>query len=128
MDHVSSCSIGSCHRHGRCMYTPCRSAAPERREDWRSSELAAVRTFDQRQDATAEWMGYPDAAAMNRDHDTLHAELCRWLGVTSHSMRLASGATLTPEESTLAALEEDAVLHLQRFMRHSGSRLLGDDR
>jgi hypothetical protein len=27
-ERVAACSIGSCHRHQKCMYTPCRTAAP----------------------------------------------------------------------------------------------------
>jgi hypothetical protein len=80
-----------------------------------------VSDFDRHQAATARWMGYPNAAAMNRDHDALHRALCAWLGVTSHAIRDAAGVPLTREEATLAALEEDAVLHVQRFMRHAGA-------
>lgn len=63
-------------------------------------------------------MGYtgPDAAdRMNAEHDPLHAALCRWLGLTSQSLRIAAGEALTPAEHKLAAYEEDAVLHVQRF-------------
>ena len=71
--------------------------------------------FDAHQAETAAWMGYPDAAAMNAAHDPLHRALCGWLGVTSHSMLCAGGE---PHDATLAAMEEDAVLHTQRLIAH----------
>ena len=74
--------------------------------------------FAERQAATARWMGYPDADAMNAAHDPLHRALCRWLGIPSHSLRNAAGE---PHDAALAALEEDAVLHVQRFMAHAGA-------
>ena len=80
-------------------------------------------SFEQHQAATARWMGYPDAAGMNADHDDLHRALCRWLGVTSHAMRIAAGESLSREDHTLANLEEDAVMYLQKFMRHAGAKV-----
>lgn len=72
---------------------------------------------------TAAWMGYPAGlvgiAALDRDHDPLHQRLCEWLGVRSHSMRDAAGEPLTHDERTLAAIEEDAVLNVQRFIQHA---------
>lgn len=70
---------------------------------------------DEQQAATARWMGYPDATAMNAHHDPLHDALCRWLGVPSHSLRCADGE---PHDGALAAIEEDAVLYLQRLIAH----------
>lgn len=67
------------------------------------------------QAATARWMGYPDAAAMNAAHDATHAALCGWLGVPSHSLACAQGED---HDARLAAIEEDAVLYLQRLMAH----------
>ncbi|MGV0964185.1 MAG: hypothetical protein ACOYBT_09875 [Polynucleobacter sp.] len=52
---------------------------------------------------------------MNREHDPLHRALCGWLGVRSHSMADAAGEPFDP---ALSALEETAVLHVQRFMAH----------
>lgn len=78
--------------------------------------------FDAQQAATARWMGYPDAAAMNRDHDPLHEALCRWLGIPSHAMLAARGEA---HDGALAAMEEDAVLHLQRFMVNAGAGVPG---
>jgi hypothetical protein len=69
-------------------------------------------------DALAEWMGCDSAAAMDEYHDWTHDCLCRDFGVTSHSLRLAKGETLTPDEQTLAKLEEAAVLHVQRWLAH----------
>ncbi len=76
--------------------------------------------FAARQAATARWMGYPDAAAMNREHDRTHAALCAWVGVPSHSLACARGE---PHDERLAGIEEDAVLHLQRFLAHAGVRV-----
>ncbi len=59
----------------------------------------------------------PDATAMNRDHDPLHRALCAWPGIPSHAMLDAAGE---PHDATLAALEEDAVLHCQRLIAHHG--------
>jgi hypothetical protein len=73
--------------------------------------------FDQHQATTAEWMGYPDAAAMNAVHDALHCALCDWLGIKSHSMADAAGEPFDPK---LSAVEESAVLHVQRLMAHHG--------
>lgn len=78
--------------------------------------------FATHQRETAALLGYgDDVDAMNADHDPLHRALCRWLGVTSHAMRDAAGEQMTPEEHTLAALEEDAVLKVQKFMRACGA-------
>jgi len=74
-----------------------------------------VTDFDAKQEATALWMGYPDVAAMNRDHDAAHAWLCDSLGVPSHSLACAKGE---PYDALLATVEEEAVLHLQRLMAH----------
>jgi hypothetical protein len=41
------------------------------------------------QDATARWMGYPDADAMNADHGSTHMLLTAWLGIPSHSLMCA---------------------------------------
>lgn len=74
-------------------------------------------TLAAQQAATARWMGYPDAEAMNAAHDATHAALCRWLGVLSHSLMCARGES---HDGKLAAIEEDAVLYLQRLMAHHG--------
>jgi hypothetical protein len=70
---------------------------------------------------TARRLGYgDDIAAMDRDHDPLHRAVCAWLGVPSHSLRVAAGEQLTPEEQRLAWIEESAVLELQCLMRNHG--------
>jgi hypothetical protein len=74
-------------------------------------------SHDAQQAATARWMGYPDAEAMNAQHDPLHHAVCEWLGVPSHSMLCAHGQD---HNAKLAAIEEDAVLHLQRLLAHHG--------
>jgi hypothetical protein len=69
--------------------------------------------------AMAERLGYgQDVAAMTRHHDALHSMLCCMLGMTaSHSLMLVAGCE---SDATLAALEEDAVLAVQRFARAAG--------
>lgn len=72
---------------------------------------------------TAAWMGYPAGLAgiaeMDRDHDPLHQRLCDWLGIRSTSMMIARGEPVTGAEQRLAGYEEDAVLHLQRFIQRA---------
>jgi hypothetical protein len=65
----------------------------------------------------AAWMKYPTADAMDADHDRLHELLCNLLAVESHSMRKARGEALTQDEEDLAACEEAAVLHVQRWLQ-----------
>lgn len=77
--------------------------------------------FEAHQAAMARWMGYPDSEAMNAEHDELHAALARWLDAPSYALREASGDALTREERALASMEEDAVLHLQRYIRHANA-------
>lgn len=68
---------------------------------------------------TAAWMGYgDDVDAMNAAHDPLHASLCAWAGVDSVSLRIARGEAVTAAEQEIAWREEDAVLHVQRWLRH----------
>lgn len=71
---------------------------------------------------TAAWMGYPPGlagiVAMDARHDPLHADLARWVGIPSFSLRIASGEALSGPERLLAGLEEDAVLMLQRYLQH----------
>lgn len=72
---------------------------------------------------TATWMGYPAGltgiAQMDALHDRLHVRLCEWLGLPSLSMKDAAGEPLTRDERTLAEIEEDAVMNLQRFIQHA---------
>lgn len=77
-------------------------------------------SFADHQAEVANWLGC-SVEAMNADHDLTHLTLCHWLSVTSHAMREAEGANLTPEEAELAAIEEEAVLHVQRFAVRSGA-------
>lgn len=67
------------------------------------------------QHETAEWMGC-SIEQMNAAHDPLHADLCKWAGVESQSLRVAKGEILDAEEHRLAWLEEAAVLNVQRWM------------
>jgi len=77
-------------------------------------------SFEDHQANMARWIGVASAADMNATHDNLHRSLCRWLGVESHSMRCAEGL---PHDAALAALEEQAVLYLQKFAPHAGARV-----
>ena len=73
------------------------------------------------QSVSARDLGYgADVAAMNADHDPLHRSLCRWLGVSSHSLREAAGEVMTPDDQRHAWREEGAVMAVQAFMRHHG--------
>lgn len=65
--------------------------------------------------AMAEWLGC-SVDRMNAHHDDLHRWLSERAGQTSYSLRLSAGERLTPDESAVAAAEEDAVLYLQRFL------------
>lgn len=79
-------------------------------------------SFEDHQADMAEWLG-TDVATMNRDHDRLHASLCHWLGIPSHSLRHAAGEKLTNPEYGLAMLEEQAVLHTQRLIVMAGTQV-----
>lgn len=71
--------------------------------------------------ATARELGYgADVLAMAQDHDRLHAALCDWLGVESHSLRCAVGLD---HDHSLAEIEEAAVMAIQRLMRMSGRQV-----
>lgn len=66
----------------------------------------------------ADWLGYETADEMNEAHDPLHAELCHWFMVPSFSLMTAQGIELASERKALAEMEEAAVLHVQRWLRH----------
>jgi hypothetical protein len=68
---------------------------------------------------TAEWMGYgEDIAEMDRCHDWWHQALAKWLGLPSHSMRVAAGEDLSHDQRVLAGNEEDAILNLQKYVQN----------
>lgn len=73
------------------------------------------------QAATARWMGYETADELNQHHDPLHRALAEWAGVPSHAMLDADNR---PHDGTLAALEEDAVLRVQRWLQHARAPVL----
>lgn len=103
------------HEHGTTIVLPCGLVVEGRPQD-----TEAYR-------ATAAALGYgegPDAAlAMCRAHDALHARLCAWLGIPeSYSLRQAAGL---PVDAELAAIEEDAVMVVQRLMVLGGGRMPG---
>lgn len=83
---------------------------------WRfpAHEISYASLVDE-QTAMAEWMGC-SVERMNLHHDRLHNWLSERVGQPSYSLRKAAGEALTPEQNTLAAAEEDAVLYVQRYL------------
>jgi hypothetical protein len=77
------------------------------------------------QAAMARWMGC-SVETMNMDHDRLHELLADLVDMPSLSLQIARGESLSKEETALASLEEDAVLHLQKYVisrcRQDGSQ------
>lgn len=71
---------------------------------------------DHRGDMAA-WLGC-DLAALDSDHDPLHANLCQWAGAPSYSLMIAQGIDLPEAKRRLADLEEYAVLGVQRWLNH----------
>lgn len=71
--------------------------------------------------ALADSMKYPSVEAMDADHDRVHRQLADALGLPSHSLRAAAGEQLTKAEHDLAACEEAAVLHVQRWLQWARS-------
>lgn len=67
--------------------------------------------FQQQQATTADWLNC-SVEQMNAAHDPLHAALCQWLGVSSHSLACARGEM---HDEGVAVMEEEAVLHVQRL-------------
>lgn len=97
---------------GSCIWLPCGAMIAGRPQD----------TDEYR--ATAARLGYgADTLAMCREHDPLHVLLCDWLSLpTSYAMLDAAGL-LDPADRELAAIEEEAVIAVQRLMRRAGGRL-----
>lgn len=96
---------------------------------WSVSTLSSGATLHAHPDGseeqvrTARRLGYDgDVGAMTRDHDPLHLALCDWLGIESQALAAAAGE---PADHDLAALEEDAVLAVQRLMKWSGRTVPG---
>lgn len=83
---------------------------------WRfpAGELSYSDIAEEQADIAA-WLGC-SVERMNAEHDALHARLSRWTGIPSQSLRIVAGEKLTPEEREIAALEEDAVLYVQRYL------------
>lgn len=75
-------------------------------------------SHDEHQSEMAEWMGC-SVEEMNLAHDQLHRMLAELSGYTSYAMRQADGLPIAPDEQKLADLEEEAVLHLQRYLHHA---------
>lgn len=83
---------------------------------WRfpAHELAYADIADE-QAEMAEWLGC-SVERMNAHHDDLHRWLAERAGLPSFSLRLSEGERLTSAECAIAAAEEDAVLHVQRYL------------
>lgn len=83
---------------------------------WRfpANELVFASIVDE-QAAMAEWMGC-SVEKMNRCHDRLHRWIADRVGHPSYSLLASQGEHLTPEENAVAAVEEESVLHLQRYI------------
>lgn len=75
-------------------------------------------------EALAQWMGYETVEAMDTDHDRTHEDLSLAFGFPSYSLKVRDGEQLTPDEQSLAHVEEAAVLHVQRWLQWS--RLVKD--
>jgi hypothetical protein len=69
------------------------------------------------QEETAEWMGYDSVEDMNADHDKLHEWLCDVAKMYSYSLAVRDGLPLTDKQKEIAWYEEDAVLHVQRWLQ-----------
>lgn len=72
-------------------------------------------SFDAHQAEVAAWLGCT-VERMNADHDALHEELCGAFGVESRAMRDARGEVINEADRHIANLEEEAVLHVQRWL------------
>ena len=77
-------------------------------------------SHDDHQREVAAWVGC-DVQTLNEDHDPLHAALCAWLQVRSHSLACARGE---PFDREMADIEEEAVLCVQRLAAHHGVAVL----
>jgi hypothetical protein len=84
--------------------------------------VTAVPQRTQAQAATAQCLGYgDDVEAMTEDHDATHCLLADFLSLpTSHALRAAAGLD---HDEGLAAIEEQAVMAVQRLMRRAGGRM-----
>jgi ribonuclease BN (tRNA processing enzyme) len=79
------------------------------------AEVVAATTADQ--EPLAGQLGYPDAAAMNAEHDPTHLALCLALGLeTSPTLqKVAASGDRRPSDDLVAA-EEAMVLAAQAFL------------
>lgn len=83
---------------------------------WRfpAHELAYASLADEQAEMAA-WLGC-SVERMNAHHDALHRWLADRAGLPSYSLLLSEGESLTPDHAAIAAAEEDAVLHVQRYL------------
>lgn len=83
---------------------------------WRfpANELTYASLVDE-QAAMAAWVGC-SVERMNAHHDKLHRWIADRVGRQSYSLLWSQGRELTPDESAVAAAEEDAVLYIQRYI------------
>lgn len=66
----------------------------------------------------AQWMGYDSVEEMDEDHNLTHEAICEQLGVRSYSLAVRDGLTLNDEQYRIAAMEEQAIIHIQRWLQH----------
>ena len=80
-------------------------------------QLVAMHSEQPGQAETAARLGYPNADAMNREHDAFHSLLAHWLGLPcSPTLHAAASGRRYPHWRE----EEDAVLAVQRFALAAG--------
>jgi hypothetical protein len=69
-------------------------------------------------------LGYgDDTLGMCQDHDPLHIALCKWLGLQTSFSMLSAVGRLSEDQEHLARFEEEAVLAVQKLIRHAGLKV-----
>lgn len=78
------------------------------------AEVRAVPEPTEDYEARARELGYADGAAMSREHDEIHCQIARMLGLGVSPVLWAT-AHETPVDRALGAFEEDAVMAVARL-------------
>lgn len=94
----------------------CESSTPQQPAA-RVTEYARAQPLGSKKEL-AKWMGYDSVEEMDDEHDITHELLCEWGNVMSYSHAVRDGYTLTDEQYRIAAMEEQAVLLVQRWLQH----------
>jgi hypothetical protein len=69
-------------------------------------------------------LGYEDdTLGMCQDHDPLHIAMCKWLGLQMSFSMLSAVGRLSKDQEYLARFEEEAVLAVQKLIRHAGLKV-----